>query len=105
MVKGCDGSAAAERQVAAVLVRSPASASAFLCTAQGPSARRSERTRAQASGKSWLSPAAPRVWIAVSRIQCTLRRVAILIALIPVCAPLLPAVFISQAVLSTRSRI
>ena len=57
-----------------------------------------------ASGKSWDSPPAPCTWIALSRISWTTFGVAILIAWISVCAPRLPTVSISQAVLSTSSR-
>ena len=49
-------------------------------------------------------PPAPCTWIALSRIHWTVAGVAILIAWISVCAPLLPTVSISQAVLSTSSR-
>ena len=50
------------------------------------------------------SPPAPCTWIALSRIHSTVCGVAILIAWISVCAPWLPTVSISQAVLSTSSR-
>ena len=59
---------------------------------------------AEASGKSCESPPAPCTWMALSRIHCTVCGVAILIAWISVCAPRLPTVSISQAVLSTSSR-
>ena len=78
----------------------------FLCTSSGPSANRSVRipAYADASGKSCESPPAPCTWMALSRIHCTVCGVAILIAWISVCAPRLPTVSISQAVLSTSSR-
>ena len=81
-------------------------ARAFLWTSSGPSANRSVRMPANmlASGKSCDSPPAPCTWIALSRIHWTVAGVAILIAWISVCAPLLPTVSISQAVLSTSRR-
>ncbi len=59
---------------------------------------------ADASGKSWLSPAAPWTWIALSMIHSTVAGVAILMAWISVWAALLPTVSISHAALSTSSR-
>ena len=72
----------------------------------GPSARRSVRHPAQsiASGVSAADPAPLCAWIAWSRIHCTVRGTAILIAWISVIAPRLPTVSISQAVLSTSRR-
>ncbi len=81
-------------------------ASERLCTSSGPSANRSVRALAHrwASGKSWLMPPAPWAWMALSITHWAIRGVAILMAWISVCAPLLPTVSISQAVLSTSSR-
>ena len=81
-------------------------ASEFLCTSSGPSAKRSVRIAAYdaASGKSCERPPAPCAWMARSTISWTTLGVAILIAWISVCAPRLPTVSISQAVLSTSSR-
>ena len=56
------------------------------------------------AGVSWLTPAAPCAWIALSITHSAIAGVAILMAWISVCAPLLPTVSISQAVLSTSSR-
>ena len=72
-----------------------------MCTSSGPSANRSVRMPANisASGKSWLRPPAPWVWIALSRIHSTVFGVAILIAWISECAARLPWVSISQAAL------
>src|ERR1700729_1493168 len=86
--------------------RSSRRASERLCTSSGPSANRRVRALAHryASGKSWLTPAAPCAVIALSITHSAMAGVMILMAWISVCAPLLPTVSISQAVFSTSSR-
>ena len=86
-------------------LRSSRRARERLCTSSGPSANRSDRALAHswASGKSWLIPAAPCAWIALSITHSAIAGVPILMAWISECAPLLPTVSISQAVLSTSS--
>ena len=75
-------------------------------TSSGPSARRRARAAANISASGWSPdrPAAPNSWIARSRICCTARGTAILMAWISVMAARLPTVSMSQAVLSTSSR-
>src|SRR5690348_6774062 len=89
-----------------VALRSSRRARDLLCTSSGPSAKRSVRALAHrwASGKSWLTPPPPCAWMARSITHCAIAGVTILIAWISACAPLLPTVSISHAVLSTSSR-
>ena len=75
-----------------------------LVRAVGEAQRAGAAPTGAASGKSWLTPPAPCAWIALSSTHSAIGGTAILIAWISVCAPLLPTVSISQAVLSTSSR-
>src|SRR5216684_1413800 len=89
-----------------VALRSSRRARDLFCTSSGPSAKRSVRALAHrwASGKSWLTPPPPCAWIALSITHSVIAGVTILIAWISPCAPLLPTVSISHAVLSTSRR-